>query len=286
MTARRSTRGTLEAAVARAAEHDAPLAREAQRQQQLLRALFRLDDDAALAASNADSPERNAQALAAYRGNAALIAARALAAAYPTVQQVLGEESFDALARALWHRHPPQRGDLAHVGAELADFVAADPQLASEPYLSDVARLDWALHVIEHAADAPTQPAGIHRLADDDPSALRLLLRPGAALIRSAWPIVSIWRAHGSAQADRFDAVRRAFDEGRGEAAFVWRDGWRARADALDGARAEFIAAVLAGHDIATALECAGASFSFEPWLRDALAGRWLVGVVDAAADD
>ena len=266
-------------------EHDAPQ-REAARQQQLLRALFRLDDDPAIDGWCSEPPQRLAQALAAYRGNAAAIAGRALAAAYPTVQQLLGDESFDALARALWHRHPPQSGDLAHFGAELAGFVAHDAQLASEPYLADAARLDWAVHTIQQAADVPAQPAGITRLASDDPVTLRLALRPGVALIRSAWPIVSIWRAHRAddATADRFDAVRRAFEAGRRETAFVWRDGWRAAVAALDEARSDFTEAVLAGHDIAGALERAGATFSFEDWLRDALAGQWLLAVVDAAA--
>lgn len=260
----------------------AALQREALRQRLLLRALLRRSADATVEGWSRESPPRTRDALAAYRGNAAAIATRALAAAFPTVQQLLGEESFDALAAALWHRHPPRRGDLALWGGELPAFVAADAQLASEPYLADVARLDWAVHAIEQAADAPSQPSGVERLASDDPATLALVLRDGAALIRSPHPIVSIWRAHRSDAADRFDAVRAAFAAGRGETAWVWRRGWRAQVDAVDAAQAVFTESLLAGRSIAVALDAAGASFGAEAWLRAALGGEWIAAVVDA----
>ena len=98
------------------------------------------------------------------------IAERALAAAFPTVQQLIGEASFTQLARVFWHRQPPRCGDLARYGETLTDWIADDPRLAPEPYLSDVARVDWAVHTIEHAADViqhrracNCSPNSIHR---------------------------------------------------------------------------------------------------------------------------
>lgn len=253
--------------------------REAERQQRLLAALWRRQDDAALAPWTRDDAPRAQQGLAAYRGNAAAIAARALAAAYPTVQQLIGEGAFELLARALWHRHPPQRGDLAYWGDELADFIAADAQLADEPYLADVARVDWAVHRLEHAADVPAVPEGLERLAGDDPAGLRLQLQPGASLQRSAWPVASIWLAHRRSDAQRFDAVRAAFAARSGEAVWIWRDGWRATVQAINAADADFTAAVLRGASLAEALELAGAGFTFERWLRDAISHQWLAAV-------
>lgn len=261
----------------------AALQREAMRQRLLLRALLRRSADATVEGWSRESPLRTRDALAAYRGSAAAIAARALTAAFPTVQQLLGEESFDALAAALWHHHPPRRGDLALWGGELPAFVAADAQLAAEPYLSDVARLDWAVHALEQAADAPSAPTGVERLANDEPATLALVLRDGAELIRSPHPIVTIWHAHRSDAADRFNAVRAAFAEGRGETAWVWRRGWRAQVDAVDAAQAVFTESLLAGRSIAAALDAAGASFDAEAWLRAALGGEWIAAVVDAA---
>lgn len=253
--------------------------REALRQQQLLRALWHRSDDAAVALWSRDLPQRVAQALAAYRGNGAATAQRSLAAAYPTVRELIGDESFDLLAQAVWHRHAPQRGDLAQHGKQLPAFIEADPQLASEPYLADVARLDWAVHTIEQAADAPAQAEGLERLAHDDPAALRLVLRPGVALLRSRWPLVAIWQAHRRVEADRFDAVKVAFRTGQSEVAWVWRDGWRAAVAALAEPQAAFVEAVLAGDCLGQALTRAGDAFVFEDWLHDALTRQWLRAV-------
>ncbi|MGH6626932.1 MAG: HvfC/BufC family peptide modification chaperone, partial [Burkholderiaceae bacterium] len=84
--------------------------------------------------------------LNAYQANGHAVAGCSLRAAYPVLAQLLGEDSFEALACALWHARPPARGDLALWGEDLASFVAASAQLADEPYLADVARVEWALH--------------------------------------------------------------------------------------------------------------------------------------------
>jgi hypothetical protein len=250
---------------------DTELAHEAQRQALLLRALWRQAPDAALSGWLRDAPARLARGLSAYRSNGAAIAARSLAAAFPTVAQLVGAESFDALAAAFWHAEPPVRGDLAEHGAGLPAFIAADAQLADVPWLADCARLDWAVHRAEASADAAEAGAGLDRLATEDPATLCLRLQPGTALIDSPWPIATLWQAHRSDAEDRFAAVRNALAEGRGEATLVWRAGWRAQVAALPAADAAFTQALLAGRPLAAALDAAGADFNFEPWLLDAL---------------
>ncbi len=250
---------------------DVELAHEAQRQVLLLRAVWRQAPDTALAGWLRDSPARLARGLSAYRSNGAAIAARSLAAAFPTVAQLVGAESFDALAAAFWHAHPPVCGDLAEHGAELPAFIAADAQLADVPWLADSARLDWAVHRAEASADAAEAGAGLDRLATEDPATLCLRLQPGTALIGSRWPVATLWQAHRSSADDRFAAVREALAEGRGEAALVWRAGWCAQVTALPVADAAFTQALLAGRPLAAALDAASADFNFEPWLLDAL---------------
>jgi len=253
--------------------------REQLRQQQLLRALWRRGGDTSLTGWLREAGLRAGQGLDAYRGNAAAIAERALAAAFPTVQQLVGDESFAQLARAFWHRPPPRVGDLARYGEALPAAIADDPQLASEPYLADVARVDWAVHAIEHAADVPAPPAGLPLLGELDPSQLRLQLRPGLMCIASRWPLVTIWQAHRSSDVDRFAPVRQALADRMAETALVARPQWRATVDPIDHASARFMAALLASASLAQALDAAGATFSFEIWLHDALCQRWLQAV-------
>lgn len=237
---------------------------EAIRQQRLLAALWSRADDGLDPAG-----------MAAYRANAGAAAGRALAAAFPTVQQLVGDEAFVAIARQLWRLHPPRRGDLAQWGEALPAWLAADPALAEEPYLSDVARVDLAVHHAEMAADAPFDPAGLARLADVDPATLRLRLAPGAALVVSPHPVATVWQAHRGAGDDRFAPVQAAFSAGRGETAFVWRRGWRGDVTAVTAAEAAFLAALIDGVTLAEALD-RSPDLDFEAWLLQALRQQWL----------
>jgi hypothetical protein len=200
---------------------------------------------------------------------------------------MVGAEDFAQLARAFRLAHPPERGDLGEWGAALPVWLAAHPGLAAWPWLADCARLDAALHHCERAADAVSDLASLHRLETADPTRLRLVLRPGCAMLRSPWPLATIHHAHalGGAEAGRaFEAVREAIAAHRGETVFVVRQGWRASVHRLDAATAEWIAALLEGADLAQSLERAGASFDFAAWLGAAVGAAWLKGV-DASSD-
>ena len=260
--------------------------REALRQRLLLRALQR---DAAAAAVEGwlrGTPARRRRGLQAYRANAAALAGRALAAAYPTVAELVGAETFALMARRHWQRQPPADGDIALWGAALPDAIAADPQLAAEAYLADVARLDWALHRAASAADDDAPPAGLLLLGRRPPSTLGLRLRAGWSVCWSAHPLHAIWAAHQHHGDDRFAAVREAFAEGRAEAVRVRRHGLRARAERIEPAVARFEQALLDRQDLAAALAAAAPGFDFEAWLIDTLRHDGLSAVVPASEGD
>jgi len=253
--------------------------KEALRQQMLLRALWR-DARPGVVAGWLRDGAKFQRGLQAYQANAGALAERALGAAFPTLLQLLGEESFAALARAFWHAAPPERGDIAAWGAALPAFIDAAAQLADEPYLADVARLEWAVHEAEQAANA-VAPTGLERLGDTEPARLTLQLQPGTVLLSSPHPVVTVWQAHRSAAEDRFAPVRAAFAAGRGEHALVCRRGWLVEVLALEAGCARFVAALLAGRDLASALLDAGAGFDFETWLIEALQAGAVAAVKD-----
>ena len=252
-------------------------AKEALRQQMLLRALLG-DARPGVVAGWLRDGARFDRGLAAYRANAGALAERALGAAYPTLLQMVGNDSFAALARAFWQRHPPLAGDLALWGGELTAFVADAESLADEPSLPEMARLEWAVHKAERAADA-TPPQGLQRLAAEDPAALTLRLSPGTAVLFCEHPVATIWQAHRSVDADRFAAVRAAYAAGGAEQVRVARMGWQATVTTIAADEARFTAALLAGRSLAAALDAAGATFAFEPWLVAALQQQRLVAV-------
>lgn len=230
----------------------------------------------------AGAPEQVARGLAAYRGNAGALAERALGAAYPTVHQLMGDDAFAAVARALWRAHPATVGDMACWGGALADFFTATQGVPEAPYLEDVARLDWAVHRAGFAADGIGSVSGLALLASGEPDQLWLQWAPGAGGLASDWPVVTIWQAHRSEAADRFGPVQSAFDRGQAEHAWWWRQGWRVEVTALDAATACFHAAIDLGLSLAQALSQVLAlhpHFDFTRWLHTALQAGWLAAV-------
>ena len=263
---------------------DVDLQHEALRQQMLLRALLGDARPDGLAGWLRDAPAQQRRGLQAYRANAGALAERALAAAYPTVQQLLGDESFAALARALWQAHPPLHGDVATWGDALPGFMAASDQLAPEPYLADVARLDWAVHLADQAADDDAPPDGLALLTQGDVAATVLRLRAGHAVLASAHPLHTLWAAHRRADDadDRFAPVRQAFAEGRAEAVRVRREGLRSVVERIDPSTAAFEAQLLQGAPLGDSAAAAGEAFDFEPWLVHTLQRNGLAAVQPA----
>ena len=256
--------------------------KDALRQQMLLRALWRDARPGVLAGWTRDG-ERFTRGLQAYRANAGAVAERALAAAYPTLQQLLGAASFAALARHFWLQSPPEHGDIDTWGCGLADFVERAPSLAAEPYLADVARLEWAVHRAASAADDSAPPVGLELLAHGEPDALCLLPRAGTALLMSDHPVVTIWQAHrpwAAQQPERFAMVREAFAQGRAESALVWRSGWQVQVAGLEPADARFTHEVLRGQALGVAWRALaqGSGFDFEAWLLAQLERGWVGG--------
>ena len=254
------------------------VAREAQRQRALLAAIDDAPFDTAALALAGDASHR-AAGLDAYRGNAAMLAERALKAVYPTVAAMLGAEAFGRLARMFWREHPPCRGDLGAWGDGFAEALEANAALAEWPYVADGARLDLAIHRCERAADASFEPASLDLLASVDPALLRVRLMPGSAALASAWPIATIHAAHRH-DAGGFEAARAAIAARTGECVWVARDGWRALVHRIDAPAWEWNRRLLDGPDLAAALDVAPPGFDFGAWLADAVRLRWLRDVV------
>lgn len=184
--------------------------------------------------------------LLAYRVNAQALSAKALVAVYPQLQSLLGETSFEVMAWAFWRACPPSQGDLAQWGGALADYLAAQDGMDAEPL--DLARLEWALHLAEGAADVDLDAASLGLLASVEAVELVLRLRPGVQVLaaQSTGPQL------------------------------VWRKGWRAQSAPLTKVEAALMQALLAGHDLETSLSLAGGDLDFSVWLQAALREAWL----------
>ena len=217
-----------------------------------------------------------ARGLKAYQNNGFSLAGRTLMAAYPVMAQLLGEDSFAPLARDFWLAHPPVRGDLAHWGAALGDFVQHNALLADEPYLGDVARVEWALHRSASAADRDAQSATFALLSTIEPDALTLLLASGAFVMASAYPVASIITAH-LYNSPTLEEVGRKLRAGGRECAVVWRQGFKPQVALCTVEQAGFLQSLLSGASLLLALERAG-EFDFNQWLPAAVQSGLVLG--------
>lgn len=267
---------------AHAAAHGAsgPAAqREAARQQALLRVLF--------AAQPASAPlpelgvrqhdQRWTEGLAAYRGNGMEHAIAALRAQFSTVLAMLGEAPFDALCARYWYAYPPQQGDLARIGAEFPDCIAAQDELQSWPWLADSAHLDRARWEVLFEAPSRLTAQDLQRLAESDPARLQLRLAPGTRLLDARWPVLALWRAHQAPTVDA-DALRAALQQ-PAVPLWIWRADMQAQCRELSASEADWLRALATGTRLDQALDAAAADFDVAAWLQAAVQNGWIDGV-------
>jgi hypothetical protein len=145
----------------------------------------------AVTSHTARAPQKR---FAVYRNNVVAGLVEALRTQFPATERIVGEDFFAAMARIYVAAEPPRSPILVAFGDGFPGFIANFAPAAELPYLADVARLEVARTRAYHAADAaPLDPSCWERL---DPSALldvRVALHPSVQILRSSYPIVTIW---------------------------------------------------------------------------------------------
>ena len=142
---------------------------------------------------------------AVYRNNVTVSLIEALAAGFPVVQKIVGEEFFAAMAREFIRAHPPQSPLLMFYGREFPAFLASFEPVAHLHYLADVAQLELYRREAYHAADAdPLEPGFLGEIAPEQLGAVTFGLHPSARVMSAAHPALSLWEWNQAAsEADR-----------------------------------------------------------------------------------
>ena len=164
-------------------------------QRAMLRALvFRDNEDAAsqIVGDELSAAER----LDVYRNTFLSSLTTALRISYPAVHRLVGEEFFEGAAQTFIEAHPPRGAYLNAYGADFGDFLAQFHPAASLTYLTDVARLEWAVNCAIHAEDATAlNHEGLAAIANSPPDRLVLIPHPSVSLLRLDHAAEAIWRA-------------------------------------------------------------------------------------------
>jgi hypothetical protein len=134
-----------------------------------------------------------------YRRNTVVTLTEALAACYPTVQSLVGEEFFSQVAEQYIGLYPPTSGNLHDFGSALATFLAHFTPAQALAYLPDVTRLEWARQLSYHADDAPAlEIETLKAVSPTELEGLCFVQHPATQLIASPYPIFDIWQLHQS----------------------------------------------------------------------------------------
>jgi hypothetical protein len=138
-------------------------------------------------------PER----LAVYRNNIFGNYRRVLAATYPVVKRLVGAPFFDAASDQFVRAHPSAHGDVNRYGDEFGPFLGGYAPARELKYLSDVARLEWAIDQAAIADDAALfDLKALAAVPAEKVSSLRFLLHPSARLLASPFPVFHIWQVN------------------------------------------------------------------------------------------
>lgn len=211
---------------------------------------------------------------AVYRNNVVAGLVGALKDAYPAVRRIVGEEFFTAAARIYVAREPPVSPMMLDYGAGFPDFLGAFEPAATLPYLADVARLERLWVEAYHAAEAtPTDPTSLGAVAPERLPGIRLALHPSVRVVRSAFPVASIWQMNvGSGRP-------HAIDIGGGEDALITRPLAEVEVRVLPIGAAAFVDGLAAGSTVLDAVKAAlGEAPGFD--LAGAIAGLLTAGAV------
>lgn len=120
-----------------------------------------------------------------------------LATIYQTTEQILGEEVMREMARAYFHKHPPQNPHPVDSMEMFAFYLEDHPNSKRFPFLPDIATMDLGFHKAYHAVDAETIRTSIFtEMQPEMLAAKRIQLHPACYWFSSSFSIHDIWRMH------------------------------------------------------------------------------------------
>jgi len=185
---------------------------------------------------------------------------RAMAARYPVVRRLIGDDSFLDVARRFIAMQLPRLPIVPHFGEAFPRYLRSLGDAASFEYVADMAELEAARTRAYHSADAtPLDPQALSFLPTARCDESVVILHPSVALLASRFPIVTIWRAN------QMGTGGGTLDRWRPEAALIARPFLDVDVLLLPAGGHAFMSALSTGSTIAAAAAIAtGSDPSFD----------------------
>ena len=189
---------------------------------------------------------------AVYRNNVTVSLIRALVANFPSIERLLGEEFFAAMAHEFLSAHPPRSKLMFEYGAEFPAFLETFGPTRPYPYLADVARLEIFWREAFHEADAPVlDGAAFAVVSPDDFPHLTFIKHPATRILTSTFAAGTIFAANHKS------AGVASIDPATPETVLVTRPLYDCEVRILEPGDDEFFSGLLDGNSMKAAAEAA-----------------------------
>jgi hypothetical protein len=199
---------------------------------------------------NADNEQRMNIYSNAYHGRLV----EALAGDYPAVQALLGEEAFTALCHGYIQAHPSTHYSLRWFGRHLPTFLAATPYSREQPWLAELASLEWTFINAFDAADAAVvDESTVTTIAPEAWPGITVEFHPSVHLVDYHWNILDLWRT----VRDGEDIPPPQALPGE-SACLIWRQEFTTRYRILETDEAQALKAAMQGTGFAGLCEIVG----------------------------
>lgn len=155
----------------------------------------------------------------------------ALIKLFPVCHKLVGNDFFVAMANAYIHSHISKSPDIADYGKHFAKCISEFSPANVLPYLSDVARLEWAWHIAFYARNSGN--LDFKKLAEcytNKGEKIIFSLPPNSTLLLSPYPIHLIWKVN---QEDYTGEPTVTLENDRKFYLFIWRKNLEMHIDVL-----------------------------------------------------
>jgi hypothetical protein len=154
---------------------------------------------AALPRGLRDGEAAATERLGVYKNNVYSTLIDALAATFPAVERLVGNEFFRYAAREYIAIHAPRSPMLLGFGHKFPQFLSRFAPAATVPYLPDVAELEFLWLEAYHAPESIGLDAErVSAMLAEPTRGHALRLHPSARLMRSRHPVSRIWELNRS----------------------------------------------------------------------------------------
>ena len=153
----------------------------------------------------------NRQRLQVYQNNFKLSLTNNLAAIYPVIEKLVGEQFFNYACHEFIKVNPSKQGNLHAYGIEFSEFLGDFKPAKTLKYLPDMAKLEWAYHEVFHEASAGKfDIQALQQVKEDQYPLLIFSLHPATRMLASCYPLTKIWQAN---QADAPEQINLQEDD-------------------------------------------------------------------------